>query len=154
MHHDRLRFFGDIVVRRQRANEALCGQQGAQQNSEVGRQYEAIIAQQSENPIENCREFYPGKSCAAKFRDQLIQVHHQLRAIHEWIACPVEQQIGHLVYLSVRDSENQSDDFLTPRAAEKADRAEIDEAYLVPFHPEDVAGMRVAMKLSIEKDHP
>ena len=43
---------------------------------------------------------------------------------------------------------------LTPRAAEKADRAEIDEAYLVPFHPEDVAGMRVAMKLSIEKDHP
>ena len=108
----------------------------------------------SENPIENCREFYPGKSCAAKFRDQLIQVHHQLRAIHEWIACPVEQQIGHLVYLSVRDSENQSDDFLTPRAAEKADRAEIDEAYLVPFHPENIAGMRVAMKLSIEKDHP
>ena len=52
LHHDRLRFFGDIVVRRQRANEALCGQQGAQQNSEGGRQYEAIIAQQSENPIE------------------------------------------------------------------------------------------------------
>ena len=35
-----------------------------------------------------------------------------------------------------------------------ARRAEIDKAYLVPFHPENIAGMRVAMKLSIEKDHP
>ncbi len=143
-----------VEVRIQSAAQAFEGDEGLDQQGQVRRQCEVVLAQDGGDVEQHVPQADLGELQPVVLVHEGLDVGFQLvgRDLLP-IAGPLQQHIGHGQGLALHQSQQQLEQLLTPAHREMPDHAEVDEGQRIARQVEHIARVRVGVEEAVFHDH-
>ncbi len=129
------------------------GDKGLDQQRQVGRQGEAVFAENGDQVGEHGAEVEVLERDTVILVDKGVKLGLQGLAVGLGAAAPVQQHLGHFLRIVADEAVQQHGHLITAFPGDAPDHAEIDEGDAVIRQVEDVSGMRVGMEETVFEHH-